>query len=167
MKKILFAVYAMVMVSTAWATNSVDITCNQKTKTCTRIETTTYRNDSTITFGPSTTKAVPSKSKPESAVNGSAIVQSVTMTNDMVTVDDAARCNQESYQLDGVLQALAGGISKKAIAKLIKDAPPETADTTALLRDLDLVTSDPHFVTADPSVVLGFVFKACLLSSIR
>jgi len=89
------------------------------------------------------------------------------MTSDTVTIDDAARCNQESYQLDGILQGLAGGMSKKAIATLIKDAPPEIADANALLRDLELVTSDPHFVTADPSVVLGFVFKACLLASIR
>jgi hypothetical protein len=111
--------------------------------------------------------AFASKPKNETIVNGSAFVQSVTVTNDMVAVNDAVRCNQEAYQLDGILQGLAGGMSKKAVAKLIKDTPPETADTKALLRDLDLVTSDPHFMTADPSIVLGFVFKTCLLASMQ
>jgi hypothetical protein len=163
MKKILFAVCTMVMMSTAWATNSVDITCNQKTKTCKRVETTTYRNDSTFTFGPSTTTAVTGSQGGTAYSSGSA--QAANTTDDTVSVDAAVKCNKESYQLEGILQGLAGGMSKVAIAKLIKDSPPEVADSKVMLRDLDLVTSDPHFLTADPSVVLGFVFKTCLITS--
>jgi hypothetical protein len=104
------------------------------------------------------------------STNGSASFSSTTQSGNtpddqVVTVDNAVKCNQESYQVEGMLQGLAVGASKNSIAKLINDTPPALVNRKALLRDLDLITSTPEFIKANPVVIMDFVFKTCVMTA--
>jgi hypothetical protein len=84
-------------------------------------------------------------------------------TKDMVSVAKATQCAREAYQMEGLIDAFSKGYTKADIIKVLKSTKQDDhTNVPALLKDLDLYTSNKYIRNAQPYLILDFILEDCL-----